>query len=330
MEGVDDIFEAVLQYEIHNNIQDVAAPDELEDIELSPDELIFLEKEANKLPPVPEGKAVSSSMVNFAMTVTKAYRLCFFQFMQYVDNTEGLCPDVLGYCSRDNIDHFFQNVISKRTTSPAVNRRFVSAIQKYSDLWEERPGFKVDSIVVKKALDDAKLCKKRMHSQFSEHVDAHKYRPTLHHSPDQELQMIVDALTSYTPSKYGYLPLGINFLICWNCSMQGFTRGDEVRNCRLPDLCHESNYGPWRLSEQGISSVRNESTPHGILSIIQQPFNTKIMSSKAHVIGFFRHKDWRRCATSVIAFSIMARFEVMTATQLHTFFALGDNQVPNW
>ncbi len=54
------------------------------------------------------------------------------------------------------------------------------------------------------------------------------------------------------------------------------------------------------------------------------------MSSKAHVIGFFRHKDWRRCATSVIAFSIMARFEVMTATQMDTFFALGENQVPNW
>ncbi len=94
MEGVDDIFDALLQYEMQNNLQDVAAPDEMEDIQL----------------------------------------------MQYVDNTDGLCPDVLGYCTRDNIDHFFLNWISKRTTSPAVNRCFVSAIQKYSDFWEDRPG----------------------------------------------------------------------------------------------------------------------------------------------------------------------------------------------
>ena len=219
MEGVDDIFDVVLQYEMQNNLQDVAAPDELEDIQLSPEELLFLEKEANKLPPVPEGKIVSPSMVNFARTVTKAYRLCFFQFMQYVDNTDGLCPDVLGYCTRDNIDHFFLNWISKRKTSPAVNRRFVSAIQKYSDFWEDRPGFKVESALVKKGLDDAKVCKKRMHSQFSVHVDAHKHRPTLHHSPEQEMRMIQDALTNYAPSKYGFLPLGKNFLICWNCSI---------------------------------------------------------------------------------------------------------------
>ncbi len=117
MEEVDDILDAVLQYEMQNNIQDVAAPDELEDIQ----ELIFLEKEANKLPPVPEGKMVSSSLVNFARTVTKTYRICFFQFMQYVDNTNGLCRDVLGYCKRDSIDNFFQNIISKGTTTPAVN-----------------------------------------------------------------------------------------------------------------------------------------------------------------------------------------------------------------
>ncbi len=47
--------------------------------------------------------------------------------------------------------------------------------------------------------------------------------------------------------------------------MQGLTRGDEVRNCRLADLCHEINYGPWRLSERGLSHLRDESSPNGIL-----------------------------------------------------------------
>ena len=47
-------------------------------------------------------------------------------------------------------------------------------------------------------------------------------------------------------------------------------------------------------------------------------------------MGFFRHRDWRRCATSVIAFSLMARFRYMTHTQLVTFFQIGENNTPNW
>lgn len=330
MGDVDEIFDLVLQYEEENNLQDIASPDEMEDIDLSPEEVEFLEKEGNKLPPVPEGKAVSPAMLNFARTITKAYRLCFFQFLHFIDNSEGLNPDILGYCTRINIDSFFQEVIAKRTTTAAVNRRFVSAIQKYSDFWEERVGFKVESNAVKKALEDAKVCARQFHSHSSVHVDAHKYRPTRHPSPAQELTMIEEALKDHTHSKYGFLPIGINFLISWNCAMQGFTRGDEVRNCRLPDLCHEINYGPWRLSEQGLTNVRDQSTPEGILSLIQQPLNTKIRSNRAHVIGFFRHKDWRRCATSLIAFSIMARFEYMVPSQLDSFFKIGEDLVPSW
>jgi hypothetical protein len=120
----------------------------------------------------------------------------------------------------------------------AVNRRYVSALQKYSKFWEERINFTVDSLIVKKALEDAKVCKQKHHSSTYKHVDAHKHRPTLHHSIEQESTMITEALTSEQPSKNGHLPLGINLMISWNCSMQGFTRGDEVRSCRLPDLCH--------------------------------------------------------------------------------------------
>ena len=330
MGEVDEIFDYIVQYEEENNLQDISSPDELEDIDLSPEDIEFLQSEGNKLPPIPEGKEMSPAMLNFARTVTKAYRLCYFQFLHFIENSDVLNPDILGYCTRINIDSFFQEVIAKRTTTAAVNRRFVSAIQKYSNFWEERVGFNVESDAVKKALEDAKVCARRFHSQSIIHVDAHKYRPTRHPSPAQELTMIEEALNDHTHSKYGFLPIGINFLISWNCAMQGFTRGDEVRNCRLPDLCHEINYGPWRLSEQGLTNVRDQSTPEGILSLIQQPLNTKIRSNKAHVIGFFRHKDWRRCATSLIAFSIMARFHYMVPSQLESFFKIGENQVPNW
>jgi len=203
-------------------------------------------------------------------------------------------------------------------------------LQKYSDYWEERLGFKVESDVVKKALEDAKNCKKQYQSTNFVQLDAHKHRPTKHPSPAQELVMIEKAFEDCTPSKYGWLPMGINFLISWNCAMQGLTRGDEVRNCRLADLCHEINYGPWRLSEHGLSHIRDESSPNGILSMIQQPLNTNLKSNRAHAVGFFRHRDWRRCATSAIAFSLMDRFHNMTHSQLSDLFKYGANGEAIW
>jgi hypothetical protein len=166
-------------------------------------------------------------------------------------------------------------------------------MQKYSDFWEIRTGIQVFLEAVKKALENTKACKKMLHSQFSVHVDAHKHRSKLHHSPEQESRMTKEAFCFNIHSRAGFLQLGINFLISWNCAMQGFTRGDEVCSCCLPNLCHASNYGPWHLTEQGHTAARQQSEPYGILSIIQQPFGTKIMSTKAHVVGFFHHKGWQ-------------------------------------
>jgi hypothetical protein len=186
MEAAESTYQSILDYERENNLGDILAPDEdeEEDIVLSPIDEAFLKKHGNQLPPTPKGKELTVSMITFARGLTKAYRLCYFQFMQFVDNNHPkLIPDLLGYCTRTNIDEFFVQVISKRITSPAVNRRYVSAIQKYSDYWEERLGFIVESDVVKKALEDAKLCKKDYHSTNFVHVDAHKHRPTKHPSP---------------------------------------------------------------------------------------------------------------------------------------------------
>jgi len=342
----EGIFDSILQDEFENDDEDQEeleyefmmdeldiSDDELEenDNNLLPEERAFVQEQSHRIPPVPEGKVVSPAMLNFIRTVTKAYRLCYFQFMEFVNNTDYLSVDDLGYCTRQNIDTFFRVVISKRTTCAAVNRRYVSAIQKFSNDWEERTGFRIDSPIVKKALSDAKLCRKRfLSSTTRRHVDAHKHRPTKHPSPSQELELLDIAWRDVRSSRQGCLPLGINFLISWNCAMQGFTRGDEVRRCRLPDLCHEINYGPWRLADDGLSRIQDMSSPKGIISLIQQPLNTKQMSNRAHAVGFFRHRDWRRCATSVIAFSIMARFRYMTHSDLESFFQIDSNGNPNW
>ena len=131
------------------------------------------------------------------------------------------------------------------------------------------------------------------------------------------------AFNDVRPSKYGYLPIGINFLISWNCAMQALTRGDEVYSTRIPDLCHESNYCPWRLTsdsgfmmDNGTTNSWDDSEPDGIPSIIQQQFSTKLNSTKAHAVGFFCHRDWCRCATSVIAFSFMVQFQYMNHSEL--------------
>ena len=162
MNTAEGTYQHILDYEKENGIGDISAPDEEEDPVLSPEDEVFVTKHGNKLPPVPKGKELSPAMINFARGLTKAYRLCYFQFMLFVDNHPFLTTDLLGYCTRRNIDDFFVQIISKRITTAAVNRRYVSALQKYSDYWEERLGFKVESDVVKKALEDAKNCKKNI------------------------------------------------------------------------------------------------------------------------------------------------------------------------
>jgi hypothetical protein len=156
MDTLNDIFEEVLQYEAENNI--------------------------SKLPLIMEGRVITSSMINFATCVTKAYRICYTRLVHCIDNTNDLSPDELNYCTHINMDHFFQNVVSKRVTLMAVNCCYVSALQKYYIFWEEKINFTVESLIVKKPLDDAKVCKLKHHSSVIKHIDAHKHRPTLHHS----------------------------------------------------------------------------------------------------------------------------------------------------
>ncbi len=93
MDTFNDIFDEVLQYEAENNIEDFTAPEEEEDIQLTPEELLVVENMGSKPPPLMEGRVITSSMINFATCVTKAYRICYAQFVQYVDNTNQLSPD---------------------------------------------------------------------------------------------------------------------------------------------------------------------------------------------------------------------------------------------
>ena len=328
--AANDIFDEIVHYEEENGLGDPAEPMYVMERLLSEADILYLRGNSDRLPPVVPGRLITPSMMNYARSVTKAYRLCYSQFVQYVNSQEELVLDQFGYITRENVDSFFEVVISKRTTSPAVNRRYVSALQQYAAFWEERPGFVVDSPRVKQALENAKKVKQLHHEQSTIHVDAHKHRPTLIHSIDQETAMITHAFHDLTTSRAGNLPVGMNFLISWNCSMQGFTRGNEVRGCRIPDLCFEISYGPWRLGDVRSVAISEKSTPKGILSIIQQPFCTKLKSSRAYAVGFFRHKDWRRCATSIIAFSLMSRFVNMTQSQLESFFLYDANGFPNW
>jgi hypothetical protein len=196
----NDIDVEELEYELTNSY--FIDEDDVDD--LPDEERRFLEEQSHRLPPVPEGKIVSVNIVSFARDVTKAYRLCFFQFMHYVDQSPQLSPDLLGYCNHQNIDMFFHIVISKRTTSAAVNRWYVSAIQTYSDYWEERTGCVVESPVVKKALSDALHCRKQyLLANSRAHVDTHKHRPTKQPSPSQELLLIDLAWRHLRASRIG-------------------------------------------------------------------------------------------------------------------------------
>ena len=112
MNVINDIFNEIEEYEATHNMLDFTAPDEPEDIEFSPLEYAELEHLGNKLPPLMPGCTMTTSMLNFAVGVTKAYRLCYAQFVHFIDNAITLCPDEIGYITRENVDTFFAQVIS--------------------------------------------------------------------------------------------------------------------------------------------------------------------------------------------------------------------------
>jgi hypothetical protein len=95
MDELDSTMNDIELYEVQHGLQDYAAPDEAEDIELTPDEYEAIERLGNKLPPLMEGRTITSSMINFAYGITKAYRLCYAQFVTYVNNTPQLATDLL-------------------------------------------------------------------------------------------------------------------------------------------------------------------------------------------------------------------------------------------
>jgi len=104
----EGIFESILQDEFENDDEDQEeleyefvmdrldiSNDELEDNDnnLLPEERAFVQEQSHRFPPVPEGQAISPAMLNFIRTVTKAYRLCYFQFMEFINNTDHLSRD---------------------------------------------------------------------------------------------------------------------------------------------------------------------------------------------------------------------------------------------
>ncbi len=114
MNVVNDIFNEIEEYEATHNMLDFTAPDEPEDIEFSPLEYAELEHLGNKLPPLMPGRTMTTSMLNFAVGVTKAYRLCYAQFFHFIDNAITLSPDEIGYITRENVNTFLHKLFLSR------------------------------------------------------------------------------------------------------------------------------------------------------------------------------------------------------------------------
>ena len=96
LNNAETTFQQVLQYKSYYSFQDPAESDKGIDLLLSEEDIISLQEHGDKLPSIAAGRQISPSMVNFAKSVTKAYYICFTQFIQFVCNNDQLLLDDLG------------------------------------------------------------------------------------------------------------------------------------------------------------------------------------------------------------------------------------------
>lgn len=120
---------------------------------------------------------VPDDVILFANDLQRKHLGHYKQLYKFVQETEGFNPDDKGFCTRVNIDGFFNNVISKKVTSYAYNKSFLHSFEKFAINFELRHDFKVESSITDRSLEMSTLRRKKAASVIHEFIDAHENSP---------------------------------------------------------------------------------------------------------------------------------------------------------
>jgi hypothetical protein len=229
-------------------------------------------------------------------------------FKRWVDETDGQSKSDDGkYLLRDNVDRFFLYEVKTKTIVPKSARRLAAALQFFADNYEYPPPhekFMVRSPAVTTALNAQQENYQR--KRLLMFTSAHNHLPTNNLTPTEETTII----------HYGMqIKAWKDFCVAFNTCTQTMVRGDGIRETRLCDLRHDDVHGPGTYLSDKLPMV----------ALIQQDYTGKKKEERKRMMGMWRHVQWHKCGTGMIAASLACRLHDDT----HLNFRHTDGN-PDW
>lgn len=224
----------------------------------------------------------------------KTYINCWVKYKAYVDTPgNGLSKDDQGrYLTRGNIDDFYDKFISVQTWVGSTVKKYVPALQFFADQEEypdADPMFSVRSRAVTQSLENQRAY--YVATQIHQWVDAHDGIAINLLSTPEENKLLIAGRDSQC---------WMSFMVSYNCDKQCLSRGDTIRKIRLCDIKHSGAHGPGNP---------NENRERPMLSLtIKRITGAKDHVDKVRSVGMWRHRDYLRCGTGMIASSLLVLF----------------------
>ena len=241
----------------------------------------------------------------------KSYKLAWKKYTTWVDAMRRKGEITVGdrYLTQANIDLYFTTVVVILKVNPNGARRIVSALQWYSNrqiysIGEEK--FKLECPLIVDALQDHQRV--WLEAQNNAVVDPHANLPTNMLSDDEVCYALKTSLST---------KIWMDMLPCWTTCEQALTRTDSFRKFKICDLVVDGTHGP---KETGPDSQ--------MLSVILRKLIHKERAHRIRVVGTWRHKNFLRCSTGMIALSLFVR--LYDDVDLHFYKSTEVNDVPPW
>jgi hypothetical protein len=195
------------------------------------------------------------------------------------------------YIEKSLVDLYFQqDVVHRKITAPSA-RRILSALQWYANNFEHvHPKLTLGSVTVTVALEVHQH--RQMELRNISYKDPHSDLPT-----DVLTQAECTQLVKVSLGMEGWRPLSTTFTACCNTYM----RMDSYLKLYLPDLVLDRAHGP----KENDGSFNMDGFA---LGYILQARRHKDNSFDKRVTGNWRHKEYLRCATGMLAFNLFTRF----------------------
>lgn len=263
--------------------------------------------------------ANADNMAYIAADPDSTYVQWWRAFTTYVDQRRTANELLPGpkYLTRQNVDRYFSEVVAQNgAIQPASASKAASALQWYSTHRENADVLEpftvrttVNSVVSRSLVAQAN---RFANSYITTNHDAHADLPTAVLSVEDHERVLNYVFHSNSVAWK-------DFSLSWTNCYVTYMRLDSLRKLRLPDLRCDSAHGP---VDRGPNSQ--------IMSYILQPYLHKedrpngnagnrendnqgnrnkgsTKKNKKRVLGLYRHENFLRCGTSMLAFNLFVR-----------------------